>query len=531
MTLVARIVTLAIVYIAAARLGLAIDAIAGFATLVWPPTGIALAALLILGSRVWPGIFVGALVANMMTGAPLVVALGIALGNTLEAVVATWLLRRIPGFRPALDRIRDVLALIGFAAVLATTLSATIGVTSLRLGGILPAEQVGIAWRAWWLGDLVGALVVAPALLGLATLPRIRATPPRILEAAWLLIVVTAVALMIFGGSAISESYIFGRAYLIFPALIWAALRFGVAGATSMMLLTSAIAIWGTSRGVGPFAGRALYEGLFALQTFMSVAAATFLMLAAAIAERRRAEEGLRRAHEVVTEANRTKAEFLAVMSHELRTPLNAIAGYVELILMETKGRVTEAQRAYLSRIQSNQQHLLAMIEDVLSFAKVEAGRLSMSKQTVAVCEMLDAVTALIEPELRRKELVFTRDGCDPSFAVSADPERLRQILLNLLANAAKFTAAGGHITVGAVRERDCIHMWVRDTGIGIPSDQLDRVFEPFFQVHRGTTRTYPGIGLGLAIARDFAGAMGGELRLESELGKGTTATLELPVA
>jgi signal transduction histidine kinase len=156
---------------------------------------------------------------------------------------------------------------------------------------------------------------------------------------------------------------------------------------------------------------------------------------------------------------------------------------------------------------------------------------MTMSMRTVGVCETLDRVVALIEPELRRKDLLLTRDGCDQSLAVNADPERLRQILVNLLANSAKFTAAGGRITIGAVRGRDGIEIRVSDTGIGIPQEQIERVFEPFFQVDRGTTRTYPGIGLGLAIARDFARAMGGDLRLESVAGKGTTATLELPAA
>jgi len=130
---------------------------------------------------------------------------------------------------------------------------------------------------------------------------------------------------------------------------------------------------------------------------------------------------------------------------------------------------------------------------------------------------------------VRRKELSFTRDGCDPSFVVRADPERLRQVLLNLLANAVKFTNAGGRVAIGAARDGGMIRMWVSDTGIGIPADQLERVFEPFFQVDRGMTRSYPGIGLGLAIARDFANAMGGELRIESEPGKGTIASLSLP--
>ncbi len=527
----ARIVGLAIVYLVAARAGLTIDAVAGFATLVWPPTGIALAALLIFGYRLWPGIFIGALVANVLTGAPLIVALGMAAGNTLEAVAATYLLRRVPGFRPSLDRLQDVLALIALAAALATMISATIGVASLHLGGILPREQIGVAWRAWWLGDLIGALVVAPVLLAWSTVPRVWLTPRRLLEAAALVISVVVVNLAIFGGSAASGPGAFGQAYLVFPGLIWASLRFGPPGAAAMTLLTSAIAVWGGTSGYGPFARPVLYESLFELQTFMSVVAATFLVLAASIAERRHAEERLRRAHDAVAEANRAKAEFLAVMSHELRTPLNAISGYVELISLEAGDGITETQRTYLSRIHSSQQHLLAMIEDVLSFAKLEAGRLSLSMQTVAVCDLLDGVALVIEPELRRKELAFARDGCDPSLAVRADPERLRQILLNLLANAAKFTPSGGRLELGATRERGKILIRVVDSGIGIPADQLERVFEPFFQVDRGMTRRYPGIGLGLAIARDFARAMGGELRLESEPGKGTTAWVELPGA
>ena len=527
----AAVVGLAAIYVAAARLGLRLDAVAGFATLVWPATGIALAALVTLGYRLWPGVFIGALVANLLTGAPPLVALGIGVGNTLEAVVGTYALRRIPGFRPSLDRLQDVAGLIVLAAGFSTMVSATIGVGSLYAGAIVPLAQAWKAWRAWWLGDLIADLVVAPVLLvwgRLGTAIKVRA-PARLLEAVALLVSVLAVNLLIFGGSGVTDTPAHGQAYLVFPPLVWAALRFGQRGAVATTFLTSLIAVWGTASGHGPFARSVLHEGLFALQTFMAVSAATFLILGASIAERRHALERLRRAHGEVAAANRAKSEFLAVMSHELRTPLNAIAGYVELMSMELEDPITPTQRTYLSRIQSNQRHLASMIEDVLSFAKVEAGRLELTMQTVRVCETLGSLESLIDPELRRRELSFTCDPGDPSIVVRADPEKLRQVLVNLLANAMKFTAPGGRIGVGVVRDGDRVRVWVSDTGIGIPPEQLERVFEPFFQLDHGMTRSHSGMGLGLAIARDFARAMGGELRLESRPGRGTTASLELP--
>jgi signal transduction histidine kinase len=527
----AAVLGLAAVYVVAARLGLSLDAVAGFATLVWPATGIALAALVRFGYRLWPGVFIGAFVANLLAGAPPLVALGIGVGNTLEAVVGTYALRRIPGFRPSLDRMQHVVGLIVLAAVCSTMVSATIGISSLYAGGIVPLSQAWKAWRAWWLGDLIADLVVAPVLLVWATAPRVRPPPERILEAAALVVSILTVNLFIFGGSAASDTVAFGQAYFIFPPLIWAALRFGQRGAVAATFLTSVIAVWGTVSGHGPFARPVLHEGLSALQTFMAVTAATFLVLGASIAERRRAVETLRRAHQQVADANRAKSEFLAVMSHELRTPLHAIAGYVELMSMEVDDPITATQRSYLSRIRNNQRHLASMIEDVLSFAKVEAGRLSFAIQTVRVCEMLGSLEALIDPGLRQRDLSFTCDPGDPSLMVRADPEKLRQILVNLVSNGVKFTAPGGHIGVGAVRDGDKIQIWVSDDGIGIPAEQLERVFEPFFQVDQGMTRSHAGMGLGLAIARDFARGMGGDLRLESQPGKGTTASLELPAA
>jgi signal transduction histidine kinase len=520
---------LAAVYVVAARAGLMMDAVGGFATLVWPPSGLALAALLIFGLRLWPGILIGAFAANLLTGAPLLVALGISVGNTLEAALAVYALRRIPGFDVSLERVRDVVGLIVLAAVLSTMVAATVGVTSLYAGGIVSLPKYAETWRAWWLGDLIGDLLLAPLLLVWTRPPPKLGSSKRLLEGAALGASVIAASILIFDAAPGPEAGMFAQAYMFFPLLMWAALRFGQRGAVSTAFIISVIAVAGTAMGRGPFVRPVLHDSLFALQTFMGVAAATFLVMGASISERRRAESDMRLAHRRAAEANATKAEFLAVMSHELRTPLNAISGYVDLMSLGVDGPLTDKQRTALARIELNERHLLALIDDVLSFARIEAGRLDLDIEVLLVRDVLATLEALIQPELLRKELSFSCQACDDSLSIRADPEKLRQILLNFLANAIKFTAPGGRIAVGAEDRGPLVAIWVTDSGIGIPSEQLSKVFEPFFQVDQGPTRRYPGIGLGLSIARDLAHAMDGEVRLESTVGIGSTVSLLLP--
>jgi PAS domain S-box-containing protein len=229
--------------------------------------------------------------------------------------------------------------------------------------------------------------------------------------------------------------------------------------------------------------------------------------------------------------ANRAKAEFLAVMSHELRTPLNAIGGYVDLLDMGLRGPVTDDQRDYLLRVKRSQQRLLAMINDVLNFARLEAGQVHYDIAPVPLHEALRDVDAIVEPEVRARGLRFEHRPCDPAVCVRADREKLQQIVLNLLVNAIKFTPAGGEIVLDSENRGETVAVRVRDTGRGVPPDKLQVIFEPFVQVERGTTRGTDGTGLGLAISRDLARAMRGDLTVESVVGEGSTFTLTLPRA
>ncbi|HEX2211319.1 MAG TPA: PAS domain S-box protein [Longimicrobium sp.] len=242
-------------------------------------------------------------------------------------------------------------------------------------------------------------------------------------------------------------------------------------------------------------------------------------------------------------EANRAKSVFLATMSHEIRTPINAVIGYADLLDMGLQGELNQGQRGYLARIRASSQHLLGLVNDVLDFAKIEAGEMGFSASRVELRASAGEAVAMVMPQADARRVALREDPCPPGASCLADPDRVRQILLNLLSNAIKFTRPGGEITVRCVPAADpprdatlpgqgpwsCIE--VRDTGIGIAPEQLARVFEPFTQVDDTHTREAGGTGLGLAISRRFARLMGGELTARSTPGQGSSFSLWLPPA
>ena len=241
--------------------------------------------------------------------------------------------------------------------------------------------------------------------------------------------------------------------------------------------------------------------------------------------------EAARAAAEV---ANRAKSDFLATMSHELRTPLNAIAGYAQLMQLGVPEPVPPAHHEYLTRIQQSQRHLLGVINSVLNFARIEAGSVVYDIGDVSIAMLLAEVEPLVAPQMQARGHDYTCLPCDPTLVVRADPDKVRQVLLNLLSNAIKFTPPGGQITLSAEGLVDApseqfAAIRVRDTGLGIPADKLNSIFDPFVQVDTSRNRTAEGTGLGLAISRELARGMGGDLVVDSAVGVGSTFTLTLP--
>jgi signal transduction histidine kinase/CHASE3 domain sensor protein len=253
--------------------------------------------------------------------------------------------------------------------------------------------------------------------------------------------------------------------------------------------------------------------------------------IAAEAFERARLFDAEREARAAAEAANRAKAAFLASMSHELRTPLQAALGFSQLIRSGLYGPVTDEQSEVLGRVERSQTHLAHLIDDILDFARLEAGRVRITLDAVPISDMFGDLAPIVEPQAAAKRVTLALDRPTDALTVTADKHRLQQILINLLTNAIKFTPEGGTIRVEASREDGHGVVRVCDTGVGIPADRLESIFEPFGQVDAELTRTVSGVGLGLAISRDLARMMGGDLTVSSTVGKGSTFAVSLPVA
>jgi len=642
----------AVVYFAAAELGLSLAFVHTNVTPVWPPTGIAIAALLILGPRVWPGIFLGAFTANLLTHISLPSAVAIGVGNTLEAFAPVLLLGRLPSWRGSLDTIRQTLWFVLVAVIVAPLVSATFGTLTLCLSGAAEWVRFSSLWITWWMGDGFGALIVAPFILSWVSERRLASN--ELPEIGLLMFLLFLVSMVIFGGWFPGPVKTYPLAYFALPFLLWAALKFDQRIVTTSNLLVSVIAIWGVRQGYGSFVHSNPNVSLLLLMSYLAMTSLMTLVVAAVIRERRRVEtekrelgteleKHRRRVEDIVAhvpgvvweawgqpdvktqridfvsnhvekmlgyskeewlsqpnfwltlvhpddreraareagaiyasgvggssrfrwvhkdghevwvesqsivvsdgtgpigmrgvtmditaavraeiehaellhsegeararaeEANRLKDEFLATVSHELRTPLNAVVGWSRLL---QSGQLGDEGAAHaVEVIERNAGIQKQIIEDLLDVSRIITGKLRVNTQPVDILLVIHDAIDAIRPAAEAKEINIQTRFNSPDLMVKGDVDRLQQVFWNLLANAVKFTPHHGYVDIYLGRENSLAEIRIEDSGPGIPSEFLPRIFERFSQADSSSTRKHGGLGLGLAIVRHLVELHGG---------------------
>jgi signal transduction histidine kinase len=516
-----------LVYCIVGKLSLKLAFVHASASPVWPPAGIALAALLVLGNRVWPGIFVGAFVVNATTAGNLVTSFCIASGNMLEAICGAWLVNRFANGTRVFERSQDVFKFT-VAAIFSTLISPIFGVTSLALTGFADWTRYSAIWLTWWLGDMTGDLVVAPLIILWSVAPRRRLNPAKDIEVGSLLLLLIVVAEAVFGGWLPITARNYPISFVCGPLLIWAAFRFTPRETATAIFIFSIIAMWGTLHAFGPFVMETENQSLLITQTSTAVLAITALALAAAMAERRRAEAAINEQKTAVETANRTKDNFLAMLSHELRTPLTPVLAALDAL--ETFPSHSEEARSSLAMIRRNVELESQLIDDLLDLTRIARDKLQLNLEEIDTHQAITNVVEICKVEASAKNIRIHLNLRAGAHHVTADTAKLQQIIWNLLKNAIKFTPEGGEISISSANPSpQKLAISVRDTGIGMAPEIMIRIFNPFEQGDQSLQRRFGGLGLGLTISKSLAEAHGGTLFARSEgVDRGSTFVLTL---
>ena len=523
---------LAVVYWIAGKLGLQLAFVNPSATAVWPPAGLTLAALLLFGYRVWPGIFLGAYLVNISTAGSMATSLGLAVGNTLEGLVGAYLVNRFANGRNAFDRPHDVFRFALLAGLVSTSVSATIGVTSLSLGGYADWANYGAIWLTWWLGDAAGNLILAPLLVLWGNHLTVQWRWQQGLEAAALGLLIVLVGLAAFSGVLFDESQKYPLEFLCLPLLVWTAFRFGPREAATATFLIAAIAVWGTLHGYGPFARETPNESLLLLQAFMGTSAMIALSVVAAVTAYRQTEvvcgEEQRQSQKM-----EVIGRFAGGIAHDFNNILTVIAGYSEMVM--DKGALRGADRSAIEEIAQATRRASSLTTQLLAFSRQQL------VQPIAL--NLNEVICTIESMLRRligADIVLSTVLAPSLGPVKADPSQIDQVLLNMVVNARDAMPQGGRLTIETAnveldeafvrqhagsRPGSHVMLAVTDTGIGMDGATKARMFEAFFT----TKGPGKGTGLGLATVYGIVKQSVGYIAVDSEPGSGTTIKVYLP--
>ena len=533
---------LAAMYFIAGKLGLLLASIHASVSPIWPATGIALAALLIWGIEFWPAVFIGAFLVNITATFPdsasvalrILQAVGIAGGNTLEAVVGAWLVNRFAGGCNAFVRVGGVFRYTFLAGLLSTAISATMGTLSLLACGLLAKQTYFAAWLVWWMGDMVGAVLVGPLILLWRTKLSTRFGVNRALEALALLASLLVICALNFSDMFSSGGKHYPLAFLFIPLLVWGALRFEARGAMAFVAVVCSLAINGTWHGIGTFAVMDQNSSLLILQMFVCVATLTALVLAAAVAERKSAEDKFRKLNQELEGrvqqrtaqlegTNKELEAFCYSVSHDLRAPLRTIRGFSEVLMEQYQPQLDARGQDYLRRTCDAGLQMDKLIEDLLKLSRVSRSEIQHADINLsAIAQDIAADLAKGEPG-RKVEFAIS-----PGVSANGDERLLRLVIDNLLRNAWKFTRKQPEARIEFGRSNgESSPFFVRDNGVGFDMAYSSKLFGVFQRLH--SAAEFAGSGVGLAIVQRVITRHGGRVWAEAKVNSGATFYFTLP--
>lgn len=514
--LIFKIAILAVGNFVLARMGLMFSVTAFGASPIWPAIGFVQAMILVYGQNCWPGIPLGIIPAMLTFGAPLGVALQIAVGDTLGTLLPAFLLVRFTRFEPMLKDSRSYFLFLGFMGFMSAAIGATFGASSFMIWGNLPLSGVWAAAIHWFVGDLLGTLIFGVLFIVWLKRPWIKKfQPAQVINAILLSVLTISASFIAYGMWSNYPEAVFPPAYFAFPLMVVSSILFGLRGTAIVSMVFSILAIYASLKGIGPFGLGKSQNSLTDLQLFLGIFGITGGTLSVFVEER--------------NQLLQNRDDFIAIAAHELRTPITPLLMQVQLLMKSLKDLDAGKGQVVLQLLRKSEsqiKELSNLIETLLNVSRARSGRLVGEKSIVVLTDVIKRVIEKYEMDLARGKCPLKIE-VDPRIRGTWDGKRLELAIGNLVSNAVKY-GLGKPIEISAKTSGRSVQISVMDQGIGVGEDDCDRIFDRFERAV--PVESFGGMGLGLFLTRQIVIAHGGTIGVESRPGLGTKFTIDLPL-